>query len=127
MTGIKINMSINSSGKTREFSSGSIRDSADGKPPFELLPWDLMGRVAIWYGLGAEKYGANNWRLGQPQSAVIGSLLRHLTKFILGYKDEDHLAAIIWNAFSLMNVDEYFSDDPNLADAGKGIPNGIQD
>lgn len=120
-------MSINNSGKTREFSSGSIRDSADGKPPFELLPWDLMGRVAIWYGLGAEKYGANNWRLGQPQSAVIGSLLRHLTKFILGYKDEDHLAAIIWNAFSLMNVDEYFSDDPNLADAGKGIPNGVQD
>lgn len=113
---------LKTSGKIREFSSGSVRDSAEGKAPFELLPWDLMERVAIWYGLGADKYGRNNWRLGQPQSAVIGSLLRHLRKYILGYKDEDHLAAIIWNAFSLMNVDQYFSDNPDLADAGKDLP-----
>lgn len=119
-------MTIKSSGKVRQFEGGAVRDSAEGKAPFELLPWDLMERVAVWYGLGADKYGANNWRLGQPQSAVIGSLLRHLRKYIMGYRDEDHLAAIIWNAFSLMNVDEYYKDKPYLYDAAKGYPNSYE-
>lgn len=105
-------MEVKSSGKTRSFESGSIRDDATGKAPMELLPLDLLMRVAVWYGLGAEKYGEDNWRLGQPQKKVIGSLLRHLTKYTMGDESEDHLAAVVWNALCLMHVDEYLRDTP---------------
>jgi hypothetical protein len=104
------------SGKIRTFSSGAIRDSADGKPRMELLPFDLLERVAVWYGEGAKKYKDNNWRKGQPQSAVIGSLLRHISKYMRGERDEDHLAAIVWNALSLMNAEEYYSDNRDICD-----------
>lgn len=113
---------MKSSGKIRQFSSGAVRDAADGKPRMELLPYDLLMRTSIWYGVGAEKYGDNNWRLGQPQSAVIGSLMRHLTKYMNGERDEDHLAAVVWNALSLMNSDEYYSDDPLICDISHYFP-----
>ncbi len=99
---------MNSSGEVREFPGGSKRDNAEGKPRMELLPYDLLERLAVWYGLGAEKYGDNNWRKGQPASAVIGSMQRHLSKLIKGDKSEDHYAALVWNALSLMNIDEYY-------------------
>lgn len=107
-------MTIKSSGETRAFKTGSIRDSVKGKPPMELLPDDLLMRVAVWYGLGAEKYGDNNWRLGQPQKECLGSLKRHLAKWENGDRDEDHLSAIIFNALSIMNVEENFSEDEYL-------------
>lgn len=113
---------MKSSGIKREFSTGAVRDSGAGKPRMELLPYDLLMRVAAWYALGAEKYGDNNWRLGQPQSAVIGSLMRHLTKYMNGDTDEDHLSAIVWNALSLMNVDEYMADDPRVRDIVNYFP-----
>jgi len=107
---------LKSSGEIRNFATGAVRDSGEGKPRMELLPLDLLMRVSTWYALGAAKYGDNNWRKGQPQSVVIGSLLRHLTKYIKGDRDEDHLSAIVWNALSLMNGDEYFKDNKDVCD-----------
>lgn len=118
---------MKSSGQVKQFSTGSVRDSSEGKPRMELLPYDLLERVAIWYGLGAEKYGDNNWRKGQPKSHVLGSLLRHMSKYMRGQTDEDHLAAVIWNALCLMNVDTYYSDNPAINDTvwfTDGKPNG---
>jgi hypothetical protein len=118
---------MKSSGKQTQFITGSKRDDATGKPRMELLPFDLLERVAHWYTLGAEKYGDNNWRLGQPKSHVLGSLIRHLSKYIKGDTDEDHLSAVIWNALSLMNVDEYHKDDSKINDTEwftNGKPNG---
>jgi hypothetical protein len=108
--------SMKSSGKIRQFSSGAVRDSAEGKSRMGLLPLDLLERVAVLYGEGANKYGDNNWRLGQPKSAVFDSMMRHITKYSMDMTDEDHLSAIIWNALSLMNVDMYYSDNPDLND-----------
>jgi hypothetical protein len=107
---------MKSSGEIREFASGAVRDSATGKARMELLPYEFLMRVADWYGAGADKYGDNNWRKGQPQSAVVGSLSRHLAKYVMGMRDEDHLAAIVWNAFSLMNAEEYYGDNRDVCD-----------
>lgn len=107
---------MQSSGKTRTFPSGAIRDDLGTKPPMELLPLDLLERLAILYGKGAEHYGSNNWRKGQPASAVIGSLLRHLSKIMKGDTTEDHYSALVWNALSLMNTDEYHKDNPLVND-----------
>mgnify|MGYP001809754145 CR=1 FL=1 len=107
-------MTIKFTGEIRRFSTGATRDSSTGKPRMELLPDDLLSRVATWYGLGAEKYGDNNWRLGQPQAACLGSLKRHLAKWENGDTDEDHLSAVIFNALSIMNVEMYHQDKPEL-------------
>lgn len=107
---------MKSTGEKRTFTTGAVRDSGEGKPRMELLPYDLLMRVATWYAQGAEKYGDNNWRLGQPQSVVIGSMMRHLTKYMMGHRDEDHLSAIVWNALSLMNSDVYYQDNPDVCD-----------
>lgn len=118
---------IKTTGALTEFSSGAVRDSAVGKARMELLPMDLLKRVAVWYGLGAEKYGDNNWRKGQAKSHVMGSLMRHLTAYQMGKTDEDHLSAVIWNALCLMNTDEYLSDNKEINNTEwftDGIPNG---
>lgn len=101
----------------RMFPNGSVRDALDDKPRLELIPYDLFERrVGKLYTDGAYHYGDNNWRKGQPISSTIGSLQRHLAKYIQGKSDEDHLAAVVWNALALLNTDEYFKDDPYLND-----------
>lgn len=91
----------------RRFSTGAVRDTAEGKPRMGLLPLDLLKRVAQYYQIGAEKYEADNWRKGQPKDATMDSLLRHLESYRRGEADEDHLSAVVWNALSMMHVDEY--------------------
>ena len=53
--------------------------------------------------------------------------MRHARKYIMGYKDEDHLAAVIWNAFCLMNNDTYHADNSEVCDLDRlyvdGKPN----
>lgn len=107
-------MNSNTDGKQDKFKSGAVRDSIEGKPMMELLPLDLLMRVSAWYTEGAKKYGEDNWRKGQPIKRCVGSILRHLTKYILGHRDEDHLSAIVFNALSIMNVEMYHADDPQL-------------
>lgn len=102
--------------KIRQFSTGAVRDTDQNKPAMETLPWDLMDRVAAHYDKGGAKYGYNNYRLGQPKSAVFGSLMRHARKYFMGDTSEDHLSAIIWNAFSLMHTDVYYPNDEELND-----------
>lgn len=100
----------------RSFETGAIRDTSEGKPPMELMPWDLMDRLANHYGKGATKFGVNNWRLGQPKTAVFASMMRHLIKYFMGMEDEDHLAALVWGGFNLMHTDKYYSNDKYLND-----------
>ena len=112
------------SGKKRDFPFGAVRDSAEGKPRMELIPYDLLLlRLAPWYAEGAEKYGDNNWRKGQPNSVLLGSLMRHLTKWLMGMKDEDHLAAVVWNALGLLNNDQYMKDNPVISDTSDWFEN----
>lgn len=99
-----------------QFSTGATRDSLDGKPRTDLLPYDLLLRVSEWYGMGAEKYGDNNWRKGQKVSHCVGSIMRHLSKYVMGQRDEDHLSAIIFNALSIMNVETYHKDNKDIYD-----------
>lgn len=109
-------VNIMSSGKKREFSSGSRRDSAEDKPRMELLPLDLLMDLSEWYSGGAKKYGDNNWLKGQPQSVVIGSMLRHLTKLVRGDTDERHDLAIVWNAIALQSSLKYHKDNKQICD-----------
>ena len=84
-----------------------------GKLNYECLPLRALTEVAKVSTMGAEKYGRNNWKKGQPMSFMADALLRHL----IGDKDHKgalsgetfdkesgcmHLAHIVWNALAMI-------------------------
>lgn len=94
------------SGDRREFPTGSVRDRDSSKSRPDLIsPWALE-RIGHLYRRGAEKYGDRNWEKGQPVSDITASLFRHLIAYMEGDREEDHLAAIAWNAIAIMHFEE---------------------
>ena len=97
---------IQDSGQREEFATGAVRDTREGKGRFDLIsPFALM-RLARWYQEGAKKYSERNWEKGINFSRYLDSAFRHLTKFLMGMEDEDHLAAAAWNIFAIMHHQE---------------------
>jgi hypothetical protein len=94
------------SGERDDFSTGARRDTQEGKPRYGLVPVPALKRLAELYTRGAEKYGEDNWQKGMPFSRVMESLLRHVYQYLEGDREEDHLAAVAWNAFTLMTYEE---------------------
>lgn len=90
----------------RVFDSGSQRDDDTNKPLVNHL--DAYVRMRFGYLLreGSNKYGKNNWKLGQPTEVALESLHRHLAKFEMGCVEEDHLSAIIFNVQLIMKNEE---------------------
>lgn len=104
---------INDGGARHTYDTGASREPATGKGRYDLItPIGLM-RLAKWYELGAEKYAERNWEKGIPVSRCYDAMNRHMVKYLAGYDDEDHLAAIVWNAFAIMHFEEYM---PHLQD-----------
>lgn len=85
------------SGERREFETGFVRDMAAGKGRYDLCPWYAIDALARHCENGALKYGERNIDLGCPQHSLIDSALRHISKYIRGIEDEDHLLAACWN------------------------------
>lgn len=85
------------SGHRREFSTGSVRDMAEGKGRMDLLPWAAIMEVSKHCENGCKKYGEHNIDLGQNTSVLGDSAARHLAKWMEGWTDEPHLLAAAWN------------------------------
>jgi hypothetical protein len=92
------------SGKHENFSTGSKRDSREGKGRFDLIPPYAIYRLARHYENGANKYGDRNWEKGQNLSRYLDSAKRHLNKFLAGFRDEDHLSACAWNCLAIIET-----------------------
>jgi len=107
---------VKDSGKREAFKTGSKRDTRKGKGRYDLLPPSGVRRLAKHYENGAIKYGDRNWQLGQPSSRYMDSLLRHAFSYLDGKRDEDHLAAIAWNAFGIIYNEEVLPDMDDLTD-----------
>lgn len=93
------------SGERVEFESGMVRDVGTGKPRYDLIPLGPLTRLAELYARGAEKYGEDNWKLGNgpdEMKRAKSSALRHLLQAIHGETDEDHYAAAVWNIFAIL-------------------------
>lgn len=95
-------MDIKDSGSRRNFSTGAVRDMADGKGDMVSVPWESMLRLSRQYEAGAKKYDRWNFRKGIPVSSFIDSACRHLAKYQCGCDDEDHLAAAAFNVLGAM-------------------------
>ena len=88
---------IKDSGNRREFSTGALRDMAEGKGRMDLLPWAAIMEISKHCENGAKKYGEHNVDKGIPTNSLCDSAARHLAKYLAGYTDEDHLLASAWN------------------------------
>lgn len=106
---------INDSGKRREFESGMMRDTAEGKTNFLSVRFGPMfRRWATHLTLGREKYpdpqpGVPNWTLAEGVDEWVRfreSAARHLEAWLEGERDEDHAAAVMFN----LNGAEYVRD-----------------
>jgi len=97
---------VKDSGKRQEFKTGSVRDTNIGKGRYDLISPLMLQRLAKHFENGAVKYGDRNWEKGQPLSRYFDSAVRHLYKHLEGQRDEDHLAAAIWNVGAMIHTEE---------------------
>ena len=93
------------SGKRQHFSTGSQRDTRDGKGRYDLLPAHGISRIAKHFEAGAIKYEPRNWEKGQPLSRYLDSALRHCFNYLANDTEEDHLAAAAWNLLCAMETE----------------------
>lgn len=69
----------------------------EGKPPFDLLPYEALAETAKVLAFGAKKYGRGNWAKGINLSRLCAASLRHTYQFLSGEDDDiesgiNHLA-----------------------------------
>ena len=94
----------------RVFSSGAVRGDSTGKGRFDLIPYEALRRVALRYEQGAIHYGDEEWKKGIPLNSLYDSAIRHLLQAKAGQKDEDHLAAALWNIMGICWTEEHKPD-----------------
>lgn len=97
---------IKDSGERTRFETGAVRDMHKGKGRCDLLPMSVLLRLAKHYENGCNKYGDRNWENGIPCHSFADSAMRHIFKYMDGWKDEDHLIAAIWNLCGLAWTEE---------------------
>lgn len=95
---------LKDSGKRAEYDTGAVRDTAEGKGRFDLLPMHALKRLAQTFEKGCKKYGERNWERGIPTHRYADSALRHLSQAVNGETDEDHLAQAAWNVMCLIDT-----------------------
>lgn len=88
--------------QTTEF--GAKRESNEGRGRFDLLPYEAIEALAKWYETGTQKYDERNWESGLSVKDCINRMIRHSLKAGNGWTDEDHLAAVMWNAAAAITM-----------------------
>lgn len=93
---------LKDNGDRTKFATGAVRDASANKGFFHCLPFIAIERLAKLYEAGARKYGKDNWKKGIPLSRYVDAYFRHGFKLSEGWIDEDHAAALMWNAVGFM-------------------------
>ncbi len=104
---------MDDSGDRSTYQTGALRENHPGKGRYDLIATQALMRIAIWYERGAKKYKDRNWEKGMNFSRYADAAMRHLVKYIAGWDDEDHLAAVAWNVMALMHHEDSL---PHLQD-----------
>ena len=116
---------IQDSGERTQFQTGAVRDRQTGKGRFDLLSPIALGRLARCMEAGADKYDDRNWEKGEPLSRFYDSAVRHMQRYWEGYRDEDHMAAAMWNIHGFIHTEEMIRRGalpPELADMPDYMP-----
>lgn len=119
------------SGKRSKFKTGAVRDTAEEKSRPDLISPYAQMRKGHWLREGAQKYTERNWEKGIPIGRCVASIFRHLLEYMMGLKNEDHLAAIAVNAEFIMHYEamiemgilpKSLDDMPHYEQKRKGKP-----
>lgn len=78
---------LNAEGKRLKALEGVKHDN--GKPRWDLLPFDALDEVAIVLAYGAKKYGDRNWEKGMAWGRMLAAALRHLAAWASGIERDD--------------------------------------
>lgn len=100
---------VKDSGVREEYASGMRRDTQEGKPDYTLIHIPFLTRIAKHLGLGAIKYGEDNWMKANSRAELKRfrkSAVRHMVQWWNGETDEDHMAAVCFNLMAA----EYVKD-----------------
>lgn len=95
---------ISGQGEMKETEFGAMRESNEGRGRFDLLPYEAIEALAMWYEAGSKKYEERNWEKGISVKDCINRMIRHSLKAGNGRTDEDHLAAVMWNAAAAITM-----------------------
>lgn len=94
------------SGQRTKFATGAVRDAAAGKGCPSMVPPESLRRVWRLYEKGSIKYndspGDLNYKKGIALSRMFEAIMRHANSAAEGDDTQDHLASIVWNAFTWM-------------------------
>lgn len=89
------------SGERREFDSGMVRDTTEGKTMWHLVAdGPMLRRWAELLTRGAVKYAVRNWMKANSEEELERareSAFRHFIQWYMGEDDEDHGAAVFFN------------------------------
>ena len=95
---------VSGQGEMEKTEFGALRESNKGRGRFDLMPYEALEALAKWYEAGAEKYDERNWESGISVKDCINRMCRHAGKVASGWTDEDHLAAVMWNAAAAITM-----------------------
>lgn len=111
------------SGKRMDYDSGMRRDTAEGKPRFDLInaldqPYEetLLYRWAQLMARGADKYGARNWEKSNSVEELLrfkASAYRHFMQLMSGEDDEDHFSGCCFNLNAMLRLMNKLKVDSN--------------
>ena len=85
------------SGNRTLFESGAVRDLGVGKGRYDLIPWEAIDELALLMEEGAIKYGERNCYKGIPMHSLLDSAIRHLSCYMRGMNNENHLRSCMFN------------------------------
>jgi len=91
------------------YSSGFVRENkTDNKPRYDLIPRDVLKRLAELYARGAKVYWDRNWEQarGGELDTFKQSAFRHFMQWQNWETDEDHWVAAIWNVMWWEHLNE---------------------
>jgi len=93
--------------KKRKFSTGAQRQSDKGKGLPSLCS-PISNRILAKHMQGGVEagYDPRNWEKGLSLCSILDSLERHIWDELEGKTDEDHAAALYWNAHIYNHVKE---------------------
>lgn len=108
------------------YDTGSMRECLGQlKGRMDLLPWAALIRVSRHIQNSTApvgKYPVDNWKLGQPMHQYMDSAFRHMSQYMEGETDEDHLAAATSNLLMALWTEEKLPDMQDIPSrAGGGV------
>lgn len=86
------------------YSSGAQRDSRAGKGAPTWVPRISLFLVSRIYENGNNMRGLRNWEKGMPVEDYLASAMRHIDKYLAGFRDEPHLPMAIWNLLNALQT-----------------------